>query len=62
MDWLNECPINWEDNGITDAAIHVLFVSEEIPKRKTLMMYADNAIEEQNAALEGRWSGSQPML
>ncbi|KAL3804833.1 hypothetical protein HJC23_006605 [Cyclotella cryptica] len=62
MDWLIPHPINWEDNGITDAALDVLFVSEEMSKRKSLMMDGINAIEEQNAALEGRWSGSQSML
>jgi hypothetical protein len=62
INWLNEHPISWEDNGITDAAIDVLYVSEELSRRKALMMEGINAIEEQNAALEGRWSGSQPML
>jgi hypothetical protein len=62
MDWLIQHPINWEDKGITDAALDVLFVSDEMSNRKALAMDGINAIEEQNAALEGRWSGSQPML
>ena len=62
LSWLREHPINWNDNGITDAALDVEFVRGEIARRAAQMSSAVEELEAEKDALEGRWSGDQPML
>lgn len=60
--WLREHPIDWKDEGISDAALDVEFVRAEITRRAAEMSSAVEEIEAEKEALEGRWSGDQPML
>ena len=62
LDRLLEHPISWQDNGSTDAALDVEFVTNEIARRKALMTQAVVDVEEQSAVLEGRWVRREAML
>ncbi len=55
-------PMDWKDNGITDAALNVVFVREEIARRIAELMKFIEESDAQSDALEGRWSGDEPML
>jgi hypothetical protein len=61
-DWLLKHPIDWKDDGVTDAALDVAFVREEIGRRVAELMKFIEESDAQKDALEGRWSGNEPML
>ena len=64
MSWLKYHPINWkaDSDSTLDIENVVKFVMQEMGKKKFLLEeYATN-ITKQVAELEGRWTGSIPLL
>ena len=53
IDWLLAHPIDWNDEGISDAALDVEFVRDEIARRAAAMMSAIQELEDERDALEG---------
>jgi hypothetical protein len=60
--WLNDHPIDWPKHDISDWHEDVEFIVAEMKRRKDQMEKVCASIAEQNAALEGRWIGKEPIL
>ena len=59
--WLNDHPIDWQNDEIGESH-DVEFVVGKMKRRKDQLENVCAALVEQNAALEGRWTGKVPML
>ena len=60
--WLNDHPIDWQKHDISDWYEDVEFIVTEMKRQKDQMVKVCASIAKQNAALEGRWIGKEPML
>ena len=60
--WLNDHPIDWQNDEIGERHNDVAFIVGEMKRQKDQLKNSCATLAEQNAALEGRWTGNVPML